>query len=69
MACDRKSLFRNILPLSPLNPKIWLDFPSNPMILVCTCVLNNLEACVADYVEGVGGSSSPMADSRRGGVG
>src|ERR1017187_5613574 len=34
MACDRKSLFRNILPLSPLNPKIWRDFPSNPMIQI-----------------------------------
>src|ERR1019366_3764212 len=32
MAGDRKSLFRNILLLSPLNPKIWRDFPSNPMI-------------------------------------
>jgi hypothetical protein len=26
------SLFRNILPLSPLNPKIWREFLPNPMI-------------------------------------
>ncbi len=27
-----KSLFRNTLPISPLNSKIWRDFPPNPMI-------------------------------------
>jgi len=27
-----KSLFRNILRISPLNPKIWRDFLRNPMI-------------------------------------
>ena len=26
------SLFRNILHISPFNPKIWRDFPPNPMI-------------------------------------
>ncbi len=26
------SLFRNTLPISPLNPKIWRDFLPNPMI-------------------------------------
>jgi hypothetical protein len=30
---SHKSLFRNTLPVSPLNPKTWRDFPPNSMIL------------------------------------
>jgi len=28
----RNSLFRNTLPITPLNPKTWRDFPPNSMI-------------------------------------